>query len=114
MFLSYLNLLIIFGSAFADFSLALGYPNHKSPTEYKPPAEYKQLFHKPPIPVIFHHPETSKKPLVGSHRPSPASSRPVSFKKPKLPPTRPEDPVSPGNNPPPPTRKAYVGHPRAD
>lgn len=114
MFLNYLNLLLIFGSVLTDFSLAHRYPNEKLPSESKPPPEYKQLFHKPPIPVILHHPETSKKPLVGNRRPSPASSRPVSFNKPQLPPTRPEDPASPGNNPPPPNRKEYVGHPPAE
>lgn len=127
MSLNYLNLLLVFGSALSDFSLALGYPNHKPLSEYKPisppsyrpsvpksPSEYKQVFRKPPISVILQHPESSKKPLVGNHRPSPASSHPVSFNKPQLPPRRPEHPVSAGNNPPPPTRKAYVGHPPAE
>ncbi|KAK1379820.1 hypothetical protein POM88_026564 [Heracleum sosnowskyi] len=84
MSLKYLHIFLIFRLAFTGFSLALGYPNQRTPSEYmpisppsyrqpghKPSPEHQQLFLKPRMPIILRHPETLKKPLVNKHRPSP-------------------------------------------
>ncbi|KAK1379828.1 hypothetical protein POM88_026572 [Heracleum sosnowskyi] len=113
MSLKYLHLFLIFRLAFTGFSLALGYPNQRTPSEYrpisppsyrqpghKPSPEHQQLFHKPRMPIILRHPETLKKPLVKKHRPSSdVSTSPHYILEP--PPACPENPVCRGNNPPP-------------
>lgn len=114
MSLNYLNLFLIFGSAFTNnFSLALGDPNQRPLSEYKPisPLSYRLPVHKPSLEnkhLFF------KQPIVDDNpRPSPAASTNCRYKY-KPPPARSEDPVSPDNNSPPPTRKAYVGHPLSE